>query len=318
MNPRLLTVLPLAACAAISAAHAAPGDRLKAWMASRHATAPTDTATKAEAANAPGIAPAKPISYGTDPKQIYEFWPAQHAADARPPLLVFVHGGAWSMGDMKSGTGTWKPAHFPEEGYALASLDYRLVPQAQVEDEAADIAHALKSLIDQAGTLGFDPARVVLMGHSAGAHLVALVGTDERYLKTAGLGFGNLRGVIALDGAGYDVPEQMAASNPRFLQNRYEQAFGSDPARQRALSPTFQAAAPNAPRFLLLHVQRTDGIAQAKELETALKSAGTPVQRQEFPGNGLQGHTEINREMGNPAYPATPVVDAWLKDAFLR
>ena len=121
--------------------------------------------------------------------------------------------------------------------------------------------------------------------------------------------------MIPNDGAAYDVPGQMAQSG-NFMKPTYEQAFGTDPARQKALSPTAHASAPNAPAFLLIHVQRKDGVEQNKGLEAALKAAGTRVERREFPGTGLQGHGEINRRLGDPEYPATGVVDAWLKSVF--
>jgi hypothetical protein len=53
---------------------------------------------------------------------------------------------------------------------------------------------------------GGDPGRVFLMGHSAGEHLAALVGTDRRYLEKVGLKLSDLSGVILLEGAGYDIP----------------------------------------------------------------------------------------------------------------
>jgi hypothetical protein len=146
---------------------------------------------------------------------------------------------------------------------------------------------------------------------------VALVGSDEQYLRAAGLSFRDIAGVIPVDGACYDVPKQIAEGG-NFMRDTYVQAFGTDPARQRALSPVFHAEAPNAPSFLLLHVQRKDGIAQAKELEAALAKGGTAVERRDFPGQGLQGHAEINRKLGDPAYAATPVVDAWLQRVFAR
>lgn len=104
--------------------------------------------------------------------------------------------------------------------------------------------------------------------------------------------------------------------NARLMGDTYEQAFGTDPARQRALSPTFNAVAPNAPAFLILHVQRKDGTAQSKALGEALRQAGTDATVRGFEGRGLQGHAEINRRMGDPDYAATPVVDAWLKSVF--
>ncbi|MDE8651421.1 alpha/beta hydrolase [Novosphingobium sp. H3SJ31-1] len=256
--------------------------------------------------------PASPpeIAYGADPRQTLSLAPATGTHGATP-LIIFVHGGGWKRGDKDNATGRYKLPHYTGEGYAFASVNYRLVPDATVEQQAQDVADAVAALVRDAGTLGIDRQRIVLMGHSAGAHLVALVGTDPQYLRRAGLGLDAVAGVIPIDGAAYDVPSQMAAAG-RFMGPTYEQAFGTDRARQRALSPVAQATAPNAPAFLLLHVQRKDGIAQARLLEAALKRAGTPTERREFPGQGLRGHMQINRDLGNPDYPATAVVDDWL------
>jgi acetyl esterase/lipase len=253
------------------------------------------------------------ISYGSSADQVYDVWRAENATGPAP-LVVFVHGGGWTNGSKDSASGPYKSTHFPRQGYAYASINYRLVPEVTVEDEARDVATAVASLIGHADELGIDPTRVVIMGHSAGAHLVALVGTDETYLRSAGLTESSLRGVIAVDGAAYDVPQQIAFGG--VMHDRYLEAFGTDPARQTALSPTFQVAAPNAPAFLLPHVQRVDGIAQADELAAALNAAGTPTETASFPGTGLAGHAEINRRLGDPTYEETAVVDAWLAKVF--
>ena len=254
------------------------------------------------------------IAYGKDPLQVLDLW-LPKAAKGKAPLVLYVHGGGWKRGSKDSATGRAKPVHYPEQGYAFASINYRLVPAATVEQQAADVASALAAVLARADGLGIDHTRVVLMGHSAGAHLVALVGTDERYLRGAGLSFADVDGVIPNDGAAYDVPAQMQDGG-RFMQNTYVQAFGTDPVRQRALSPTLQAPAPNAPQFLLLHVQRSDGVKQAEGLAAALRKAGTGVEVTGFPGDGLKGHAEINRKLGEADYPATEVVDRWLKGVF--
>jgi acetyl esterase/lipase len=244
---------------------------------------------------------------------VYDVWRAETASGAAP-LVVFVHGGGWTNGSKDSASGPYKATHYPQRGYAYASINYRLVPEATVEDEARDVAAAVASLISHAAELGIDPTRVVIMGHSAGAHLVALVGTDESYLRSAGLTEDALRGVIAIDGAAYDVPQQIAFGG--VMHDRYLEAFGTDPTRQTALSPTFQVAAPNAPAFLLPHVQRVDGVAQADELAAALTAAGTQAATARFPGTGLAGHAEINRRLGDPTYEETAVVDEWLAVVF--
>lgn len=290
-----------------SVADARPGGKLRERIAER-------MAARSQTATAPAAAPAQTLSYGSNPLQVLDFYCAQ--GTARPaPLVLFVHGGGWKRGSKDNAAGGWKQVHYPAAGYAYASINYRLVPDATVEQQAADVAAALKHLLTRADALGIDRTRVVLMGHSAGAHLVALVGTDEQYLRGAGLSFADLDGVIPIDGAAYDVPAQMQ-DGPKIMQETYAQAFGTDPTRQRALSPTLQAAAPNAPAFLIPHVQRADGIRQSDALAAALRAAGARAETASFDGTGLKGHGEINRSMGDPDYAATPVVDAWLKRVF--
>ena len=264
----------------------------------------------------PGDSP-QPVSlaYGTAPLQRLDFWPAIKANPGPAPLILFVHGGAWQHGNKDNATGKLKDGYFTQLGYAFASIDYRLVPDVRVEDQAQDVADAAAYLVHRSRELGLDPHRVVLMGHSAGAHLVALVGTDPRYLAKAGLTLDDIRGIVAIDGAAYSIPEQMHDAG-WFMRRTYETAFGTSPERQQALSPVHHAPRPNVQNFLILHVQRTDGIRQAKLLEDALKASGTHVERQEFPGDGLRGHVEINRRLGDPDYAPTTAVRDWLARTF--
>jgi arylformamidase len=249
------------------------------------------------------------LSYGRDPLQTLDYWPGR---TANASLVVFVHGGGWSRGDKRMMHGSDKLRHWQAQGYAVASLNYRLIPDATVEQQAADVAAAVALLKAR-----FDPRRIALVGHSAGAHLVALVGTDPSYLRGAGLTFADIAGIVPLDGAAYDVAAQLE-DGPRIMQRTYTQAFGRDPARQAKLSPTVQAGAPNAARFLILHVQREDGIRQSERLAMALSQAGTAAEVRGFAGKGLRGHAEINRRLGDPDYPATAVVDAFLAQVFGR
>ncbi|MFM7376985.1 MAG: alpha/beta hydrolase [Erythrobacter sp.] len=254
--------------------------------------------------------PTRTLSYGSDSLQGLDLWVPEGADKA--PLVLFVHGGGWKRGSKDNAMGRAMPAHMIEQGYAFASIDYRLVHAATVEQQAADVAAALAHLLENADWLGIDRSRVVLTGHSAGAHLVALVGTDERYLQAAGLSFADIDGVMPNDGAAYDVAAQIADAGP-MMKGTYSQAFGTDPVRQKALSPIWQAGAPNAPAFLLLHVQRPDAAAQSKTLAEALRAGGSQAEVAGFPGEGLRGHMEINRKLGQPDYPVTPVMDAWLR-----
>lgn len=304
MRKGIVAGLAVAALLAGSMAEARPGDRLRRLM-------DRDAPEQGERRKVPG---ATTVAYGKDPLQVLDIWRAK-GTGGKAPLVLYVHGGGWKRGSKDTAGGKSMPVHFPEQGYAFASINYRLVPQATVEQQAADVASAVATLLRRADEFGIDRNRVVIMGHSAGAHLVALVGTDEQYLRRAGLSFADIDGVIPNDGACYDVPAQLK-EGPPIMQGTYEQAFGTDPARQKALSPTWQAGGPNVRRFLLLHVQRPDGVQQANGLAAALRSGGTAVEIGSFPGTGLKGHGEINRRMGEPDYPATATVDTWLKATF--
>lgn len=255
------------------------------------------------------------VSYGSNAAQQLDLHRARGTSGAAP-LILFVHGGGWTNGSKDNATGRQMAPHYTALGYHFATIDYRLVPDATVEQQAQDVADALKHLLGRAGPLGIDSGKVVLMGHSAGAHLVALVGTDPQYLRRAGLSYRDVDGIIPLDGAAYDVAEQMKQSRLPLLKRRYDAAFGKDPARQRALSPMHHAAEPNAASWLILHVDRADGRQQSQDLARALRRAGAEVGLQQFEGKGMKGHMEINRRMGDPDYAATPVVDRWLDQVF--
>jgi acetyl esterase/lipase len=261
------------------------------------------------------FAPKRNLAYGTAPEQKLDYYPPTVFTRSAPPLIVFVHGGGWEHGSKDNATGDAKIRHFTGNGYAFATIDYRLVPDATVEQQAQDVATALAWLVAHARDLHFDAGRMVLMGHSAGAHLAALVATDPRYMHGQDLMLDQLRGVVLLDGAAYDVPAQMAEAG-RFMRPIYTEAFGTDPARQRTLSPLSHTRGPNVLSFLILHVERADGTRQSEALAAALRAEGSKVEVQGFEGRGLRGHVAMNRQLGEADYPATAVVDRWLSATF--
>ena len=248
-------------------------------------------------------------AFGADPKQRLDL--VKPAGVTKAPVLLFVHGGGWSIGD-KLHAAAPKAKHFTGNGWAFASANYRLVPQATVESQAADVASAIAWLRANAAREGLDPDRIVLMGHSAGAHLVALVGTDPRYLKAAGVPLAAVKGVVLLDGAGYDVPTQ-ASAEMNIVKPMYEAAFGTDPRRQAALSPTRHAAAPNVARWLILPVERrADSQAQSKGLAEALTYAGASATVVAVPG---ESHGSLNKGLGEAGDFATAQVERFLVGA---
>lgn len=246
------------------------------------------------------------IAYGGDPLQKLDL--LVPAADRHAPVLLFIHGGGWSIGDKRQAAGI-KAEHFAARGWAFASVNYRLVPQATVEEQAADVAAAMAYLRAHAAELGIDGNRIVLMGHSAGAHLAALVGTDTRYFETAGVPLSAVRAEVLLDGAGYNIAEQMRRpGNP--VKSMYDAAFGRDPKRQAALSPTRFAAQPNVAAWLILPIdRRTDSKAQSRELADALVKAGNWANVTPVPD---KSHGSLNQAIGEDGDYATGLIDNFL------
>jgi acetyl esterase/lipase len=90
------------------------------------------------------------------------------------PLVVWIHGGGWRAGDKRQCPLTFLAA----EGYAVASVNYRLTDAAVFPAQIHDCKGAIRWLRARSGEHGYDAARVGVGGGSAGGHLAALVGTS--------------------------------------------------------------------------------------------------------------------------------------------
>lgn len=238
------------------------------------------------------IRPVRTLVYGNHNRQQIDVFEPEGAVDPLP-LVLHIHGGGWSMGSHKSVQA--KPVHFTGENYYFASTGYRVLPDAPVEEQARDIGLALQALRGQAASIGFDPDRIVVMGHSAGAHLAALVSTDPQY---AGEAFSSIRGVILLDGAGYEIASSMENAGPRGGR-LYSNVFGNDPARHSALSPVTHVGGPDAPDWLVLYVSdRARSKAQSELLAERLSDANANADAMAITGTD---HGRLNREIGTEA-----------------
>lgn len=211
------------------------------------------------------------------------------------PVVLWIHGGGWRHGDKTHVQE--KPRALNERGFALVSVNYRLHPDATYKQQASDITQAVRWVRDHAREFGGSSDGIFVMGHSAGAHLAALVATDSRYLAARQMTPGDLRGVVLLDGAGYDIPRQIEQARLPRAKELYLTVFGNDVATQRDASPiTHIAKSQGIPPFLILHVaERRDSRLQSEALAERLNSVGTPakvVAAQE------KTHATINREFG--------------------
>lgn len=253
----------------------------------------------------------KDLTYGKSNNQRLRLWDSKFSSPA--PIVVFIHGGSWKSGTYLDSMGSLKVDHLTAKGYAFATVNYTLFPVVSVKEQVEEVAESVAFLAQNAIELRLDPKRIVLMGHSSGAHVATLLGTDTSYLEHAGLSINRIAGVIALDGSNYNAPAEILDS-PGSVANNMIHALGSEPTTLREMSPTYHARAPNACAFLFLHVQRQGDIRQAVELTAALNAAGTGAALRVFEGLGFEGHIEILLGLGDLAYPATSVMDSWLAE----
>lgn len=209
------------------------------------------------------------------------------------PILFWIHGGGWQAGNKEDVQ--IKPQAFTAKGFIFVSTNYRLIPAASIKEMAGDIAKSMRWVYDHAKEYGGDPSTFLVMGHSAGAQLAALLSTDDSYLKAEKLPLTIIKGCIPVDGDTYDVPMQIAMVNERSAIS-YRKKFG-DEKQQKELSPvTHVAKGKSIPPFLILHVAghpETGG--QSQRLVKELKAAG--IAAGAYPSEG-KTHGSINTDLG--------------------
>ncbi len=166
------------------------------------------------------------------PLQKLDIFAPRGCSDA--PVFVFVHGGGWNKRD-KDEVGA-QPKLFNEAGIIVVSVNYRLVPEIQHPKNVQDVAESIAWIHKNISKYGGDPKKIVLMGHSAGSHLVALVSTDDRFLAAHGLHRNQLAGVISLDGSAFDIPDRIKNGAATIAEN-CRKAFGENTDVQADGSP---------------------------------------------------------------------------------
>lgn len=227
------------------------------------------------------------VAYGSDRKQRLDVYlPAAKVHDA--PVILMVHGGAWSKGDkrmdrvVENKSERWNP-----KGIIFVSVNYRLLPDAGPLKQADDIAAALAYVQKHAGEWGGDPKKIILMGHSAGAHLVSLISSDPTR-------YGMLKpwlGTVSLDTAAMNIPGVMNRNHFDF----YDDAFGSDPAYWETASPYHRLSASAVPMMLVCSTQRPDKPCSEAEgyVQKAVSLGLHPLVQPE-----AMSHKEINEDLG--------------------
>lgn len=237
------------------------------------------------------------VSYGPTERQRLDVYAPPEASGA--PVAVFFYGGSWRSGS-RAGYRFVGEA-LARRGIVAVVADYRLYPEVGfptfVEDAAAALAWARREIAQHGG----DPDAIVLTGHSAGAHIAAMLALDPRYGGTEGVGAETIAGVVGLAGPYAVDPLRYRTIRPIFA------AVTSDPDRARPAAIA-RAGAGRPPPFRLLHGEDdgTVSIENTHELAEALRSRGGDVEVLTYPGIG---HIGIVAALYPPLAGRTSVLD---------
>lgn len=214
------------------------------------------------------------------------------------PVVFFVHGGAWRLGDRTQVHA--KPGFLLDNGFCFVSIDYRMLPGADVATQAGDVAKAYAYVRANIAGHGGDPARIAAMGHSAGCHLVALTGMRADLASVAAL--------VLDDTRAYDL-EALAKSGG--MARTYARAF-PDRAQWRALSPASYVDGRKHPPTFIAYSGASGRGAVSTAFAERLRATGTKVTL--FDGSAYS-HMSIDRRLGKDGDALSEAVLAFLKAA---
>jgi len=251
----------------------------------------------------------KNAAYGTHERQRLDVYLPKNrlAGNAPAPVILMVHGGGWCVGDkaLKS-TVENKVKRWTEKGFVFVSTNYPMMTHGRnALAQAYEIAAAAAYVQKHAAEWGGDGAKLILMGHSAGAHLVSLVGAAGDIQASAGMQ--RILGVVSIDAGATDLEMQMPKVVP-FLKTRYAEAFGTDPAKWPAASPLHRLEKTSAPWLGICSTTRPDKPCEQSDAYVKKSLAlGIPAQTLALP----KGHGKLNSELGkNGSY--TDVVEKFM------
>ncbi len=243
------------------------------------------------------------VAFGPEAQHRLDVYaPRRREAGRALPVAVFYYGGSWDSG--RRADYNWVGRALASRGFLTVVPDYGLWPGVRYPGFLADSALAVRWAQDHAAGLGGDPARIVLVGHSAGAYNAAMVALDRRYLEEAGVEPGRVRALAGLAGP-YDF---LPLTDPIAIR-----IFG-EAADLPGTQPTAFADERAPPAFLAHGVK--DAVVwprNTKRLARALRDAGAVVEERHY--DGLD-HVRLVLALSRPFRRAAPVLDEMV--AFLR
>ena len=238
------------------------------------------------------------------------------------PVVFWIHGGGWQAGDKTMVA--LKPKAFMDAGFVFVSISHRLLPTVDMGALTGDVASALGWVHKNIATHGGDPTRLLVMGHSSGGQLAALMCTDDRYAKAQGYSLTMIKGCVPVDADTFDIPAIIEMAETRARVHHlplptygHRQKFGDDPAKHRDFSPvTHVARNKGIPPFLILHIAgNPDTVAQARRMAAVLEAAG--ISAKVVAGREAT-HASLNDNIGAANDPVTTELFAFVAEALKR
>ena len=148
------------------------------------------------------------------------------------PVLIFVHGGNWNSGDKK--LYGFIGRNFAKKGITTVIAGYTLSPKANYDDMAKEIAEAVTWTKENISNYKGNPDELFLTGHSAGGHLISLIGTNPKYLEDKNI----IKGIILNDAAGLDMKHYLE-DNPPTNEDDYLATWSNNPELWKDASPIY-------------------------------------------------------------------------------
>ncbi len=217
----------------------------------------------------------------------------------KKPIVVWVHGGGWCIGD-KSNNMEDKVNLFQSENWLFVSVNYQLSPipyevsnpdRIKYPDHNNDISDAIYWIYNNIENFGGDPSRIALFGHSAGAHLVSLLGTRKSFIENKGMPFSVVKGVAAIDTEGYNVKTMVDGGSDLYIN-----AFGTNSNENVEASPVYNINQESTyPKFFIAKRGTSERIEKANAFIQALTEAGVFVDQVD---GSIYSHSEINEAIG--------------------
>jgi len=243
-------------------------------------------------------------------------------SDNLRPVVIWVHGGGWSIGD-KLNKMDLKVPFFRDLGYVFVSVNYRLSPfpfdltysnRIKHPDHIIDIVDALKFVYNDIELYGGDKTNIVVLGHSAGAHLAALIGTNQTLLSNLNINPNHIKGIGSFDTQDYNINKAIDVLSESDL---YINAFTDDKTLQDDASPYIQID--NSPIITNRWLFAERGEQERKELlnEFIAKLESKNISTTKIDANDYT-HAEVNELIGDKTNTLmSDAIDNFLIECFI-